>query len=54
MSYSQEVYSRATEMLERRKEKATMEAQFRFDEISAKIPELESIQQKLSNIGLSI
>ena len=54
MSYSQEVYSKATEMLERRKEKATMEAQFRFDEISAKIPELESIQQKLSNIGLSI
>lgn len=54
MSYSQEVYARATEMLERRKEKATMEAQFRFDEISAKIPELESIQQKLSNIGLSI
>lgn len=54
MSYSQEVYSKATEMLERRKEKATMEAQFRFDEISEKIPELESIQQKLSNIGLSI
>lgn len=54
MSYSQEVYSKATEMLERRKEKATMEAQFRFDEISEKIPELESIQQKLSNIGISI
>lgn len=54
MSYSQEVYTRATEMLERRREKATFYAQERFDEISEKIPELEAIQRKLAQIGLNI
>lgn len=54
MSYSQDVYSRAAEMLDRRREKANMEAQARFDEISEKIPELDNIQKELSQIGLSI
>lgn len=54
MSYSQEVYTRATEMLERRRERANIEAQSRFDEISEKIPELEEIQLELSKIGLNI
>lgn len=54
MSYSQEVYSRATEMLERRRERANLEAQDRFDEISEKLPELDSIQRKLAQIGLNI
>lgn len=54
MSYSQEVYTKATEILDRRKEKANMEAQVRFDEISEKIPELEEIQRELSKIGLNI
>lgn len=54
MSYSQDVYSRATEELDRRRERANIEAQSRFDEISEKIPELESIQTELSKIGLSI
>ena len=54
MSYSQEVYSQATEILDRRREKANMEAQARFDEISEKIPELEEIQRGLSKIGLNI
>ncbi len=54
MSYSQEVYSKATEILERRREKANLQAQARFDEISEKLPELDSIQTELSKIGLSI
>lgn len=54
MSYSQEVYSKATEILERRRERANLEAQDRLEEISEKIPELEEIQRKLSQIGLNI
>lgn len=54
MSYSQEVYSRAAEMLERRRERANLEAQDRFDEISEKLPELDIIQRKLAQIGLNI
>lgn len=54
MAYSQDVYSRAAEALDRRREKANMEAQARFDEISEKIPALEDIQRELSQIGLSI
>ena len=54
MAYSQEVYTKATEILDRRREKANMEAQARFDEISEKIPELEEIQRELSKIGLNI
>ncbi len=54
MSYSQEVYSRAAETLERRRERANLEAQKRFDEISEKLPELDVIQRKLAQIGLNI
>lgn len=54
MSYSQEVYSRAAEMLERRRERANLETQDRFDEISEKLPELDIIQRKLAQIGLNI
>lgn len=54
MAYSQDVYSRATEALDRRREKANIDAQARFDEISEKIPALEDIQRELSQIGLSI
>lgn len=54
MSYSQEVYSRAAEILERRKEHANLEAQERFEEISEKIPQLDAVQSKLAGIGLNI
>ena len=54
MAYSQDVYSRATVALDRRREKANIDAQARFDEISEKIPALEDIQRELSQIGLSI
>lgn len=54
MSYSQEVYAKATEMLERRREKANLEAQERLDEISKNLPELDVIQRQLAQIGLNI
>lgn len=54
MSYSQDVYSRAAQTLERRRERANLEAQERFDEISDKLPELDGIQRKLAQIGLNI
>lgn len=54
MAYSQEVYAKATQILERRREHAMLEAQERIDEISAKIPELADIQRRLAQIGLSI
>ncbi len=54
MSYSQAVYRRAQEILERRREKASLQAQERFDEIEKKLPELEEIRQKLSRTGLEI
>lgn len=54
MSYSQEVYTKATEILERRRERAMFDSQQRTDEISEKLPEIQEIQTKLSQIGLSI
>lgn len=54
MSYSQEVYTRAAEILERRREHANLEAQERFDEISEKLPALDDIKRKLAQIGLNI
>lgn len=54
MSYSQYVYAAASERLERRREKANIQAQARFDEISEKIPELEDIKNQLARVGLSI
>ncbi len=54
MSYSQETYSKAIEVLERRRERANLEAQFRIDEVSEKLPEIDKIQQKLAQIGLNI
>lgn len=54
MSYSQDTYRRAAQILDRRREKANIQAQARFDEISEKIPELDVIQQKLARIGFNI
>lgn len=54
MSYSQEVYRKAAQILERRLEKANMQAQNKFDEITEKLPELETIRQRLAQIGLNI
>lgn len=54
MSYSIETYDKAQSILDRRKEKATLEAQDRADELCAKIPELKTINRKLAQIGLNI
>lgn len=54
MAYKNTVYQKAINILERRREKATLEANERSLEISQKIPELDEIQRKLSGIGFSI
>lgn len=54
MAYSQDVYRRAIEVLDRRREKANIKAQSKFEEICSKVPEIEEIQKKLSRIGLEI
>lgn len=54
MSYSIETFDKAQSILDRRKERATLEAQDRVDELCAKIPELNTINRKLAQIGLNI
>ena len=54
MAYKNTVYQKAINVLERRREKATLEANARTLEISQKIPEINEIQKKLSAIGFSI
>lgn len=54
MSYTTETYDKAQTILDRRKERATLEAQSRIDEISIEIPELKTIQTKLAQVGLNI
>lgn len=54
MAYKNTVYQKAIHVLERRREKATLEANTRTLEISQKIPEINEIQKKLSAIGFSI
>ena len=46
MSYSIETYDKAQNILDRRKEKATLEAQSRIDKLCAEIPELNVINRK--------
>lgn len=54
MAYSQDVYRRAVDVLDRRREMANIKAQENFEKISKDVPELEEIQRKLSRIGLEI
>lgn len=54
MSYTTETYEKAQSILDRRKERATLEAQDRIEKISNEIPELKTIQIKLAQIGLNI
>lgn len=54
MSYTTETYDKAQTILDRRKERATLEAQSRIDEISNEIQELKTIQTKLAQVGLNI
>lgn len=54
MAYKSTAYQKAINMLERRRERATLEANSRMLEISQKIPEITEIQTELSSIGCSI
>lgn len=54
MAYKSTVYQKAINMLERRRERATLEANSRTLEISQRLPEITEIQSKLSRIGFSI
>ncbi len=54
MAYSQDVYRRAIEVLDKRRESAYIKAQENFEKISAEIPQLEDVQRRLSQTGLKI
>ena len=54
MSYTTETYEKVQSILDRRKERATLEAQDRIEKITNEIPELKTIQIKLAQIGLNI
>ena len=54
MAYNSSAYQKAINILERRREKAALEANSRKAEILNKLPEIEEIQSKLSAIGISI
>lgn len=54
MAYNSSAYQKAINILERRREKATLEANIRKAEILSKLPEINEIQSKLSAIGISI
>ncbi len=54
MAYSQEDFRLADEILERRLEKANIEADARREDIAKKIPELASVTQSLAQVGLEI
>ena len=46
MAYKNTVYQKAINVLERRRERATLEANSRMIEISQKLPEIDEIQKK--------
>ena len=54
MAYTQDDYRRAEEILERRRERANIEADSRRAEINLAIPELAEITQGLAQVGLNI
>ena len=54
MAYSLEIRNKAKRILEKRHDSAVMQADIRSSEIRSQIPEIEEIQQGLSQIGLEI
>lgn len=54
MAYSNEIYNKAKRILEKRHDKAVMEADIRSSEIRMELPEIEEIQRQLSEVGLEI
>lgn len=54
MAYSKELHRKAERVLERRREKALMEAEGRAQKIRAQLPEVDEIQRQLAAVGLEI
>lgn len=54
MAYTRELYLKAQRILEKRRDRAVMEAEIRSDKIKKELPEIEEIQHNLSAIGLEI
>lgn len=54
MAYSLEIRNKAKRILEKRHDSAVMQSDIRSSEIRLQIPEIEEIQQGLSQIGLEI
>ena len=54
MPYTTETYQKAINILQHRRDNATLDLQQRTAEAQSKIPELADIQKRLSQIGLSI
>ena len=54
MSYSNEMYSKAERILEKRREKALSDADIRSEKIKAQLPEIDNIQRQLYDIGFEV
>ena len=54
MPYSKEIYQKALNVLEKRRDKAELEAEAKSAKIREQLPEIDSIQRELSIIGLEI
>lgn len=54
MPYKSEVYQRALNILQHRRDDSTLDVTIKTREAMEKIPELEGLQEQLSKIGLSI
>lgn len=53
MGYSREIYAKAEEKLERRRQKAVYDAEARREKIYAKVPEVEKIERNLARTGIA-
>jgi DNA replication protein DnaC len=54
MSYSQRIYERANDELERRRDRAQAEQKKRHEEAVKKVPELLKIEKQMSDTGLAV
>ena len=54
MAYSNDIYAKAERILEKRREKAVLEADKRAEKIMAQLPEISKIQNGLYEVGLEI
>lgn len=54
MPYPREIYLKAERILSQRREQSEIDRELRVSEIRDKLPEIDEIQQKLSQVGLEI